>query len=205
VVAGWRRVARGLLCRAAAAYGAEVTALSAAASVKERLRFKLVRHAMWLGPSWIGGQRAGELTTLATSGLDALGPFFGRYLPQLLLAGSVPIAVVATVTAQDWLSGLIIAVTLPLIPLFAMLIGAHARARTQRSWRLLALLGGHFLDVVQGLTTLKVFGQGEGSRARHRRDHRPVPGERDVKSQNRLPVCARARTVSRAGHRADRG
>ena len=159
----WARAGASLLvvvlCRAAAAYGAEVTALRAAATVKERLRGKLVRHAMWLGPSWIGGQRAGELTTLATSGLDALDPFFGRYLPQLLLAGSVPIAVVATVTSQDWLSGLIIAVTLPLIPLFAVLIGAHARAKTQRSWRLLALLGGHFLDVVQGLPTLKVFGR----------------------------------------------
>jgi ATP-binding cassette, subfamily C, bacterial CydD len=148
-----------VLCRAAAAYGAEVTALRAAATAKERLRCKLVRHAMTLGPSWIGGQRAGELTTLATSGLDALDPFFGRYLPQLLLAGSVPVAVVATVTAQDWLSGLIITLTLPLIPLFAVLIGAHAKARTQRSWRLLALLGGHFLDVVQGLPTLKVFGR----------------------------------------------
>jgi len=159
----WSRAGASLLvvvlCRAAAAYGAEVTALRAAASVKERLRCKLVRHAMWLGPCWIGGQRAGELTTLATGGLDALDPFFGRYLPQLLLAGSVPVAVVATVTPQDWLSGLIITVTLPLIPLFAVLIGAHARARTQRSWRLLALLGGHFLDVVQGLPTLKVFGR----------------------------------------------
>jgi ATP-binding cassette, subfamily C, bacterial CydD len=159
----WSRAGVSLLVvvlfRAAAAYGAEVTALRSAASVKETLRSKLVRHAMWLGPSWIGGQRAGAITTLATSGLDALDPFFGRYLPQLLLAGSVPIAVVATVTTQDWLSGLIIAVTLPLIPLFAVLIGAHARTRTQRSWRLLALLGGHFLDVVQGLPTLKVFGR----------------------------------------------
>ena len=154
----WSRAGASLLvvvlCRAAAAYGAEVTALRAAASVKERLRCKLVRHAMRLGPAWIGGQRAGELTTLATSGLDALDPFFGRYLPQLL-AGSVPIAVVATVTAQDLLSGLIIAVTPPLIPLLAMLIGAHARARTQRSWRLLAVHGGHFLDVVQGLASYR--------------------------------------------------
>ncbi|MEI4927275.1 ABC transporter transmembrane domain-containing protein, partial [Klebsiella pneumoniae] len=70
-----------------------------------------------------------------------------------------PLAVLARVAAADWLSGLVIAVTLPLIPVFAILIGGYSRARTQRQWQLLSRLGGHFLDVVEGLPTLKVFGR----------------------------------------------
>jgi ATP-binding cassette subfamily C protein CydD len=71
----------------------------------------------------------------------------------------VPLAVLARVAVADWISGLVIAVTLPLIPVFAVLIGLHAKAHTERQWRLLARLGGHFLDVVEGLPTLKVFGR----------------------------------------------
>ena len=76
-----------------------------------------------------------------------------------MLSVLVPAAVLATVTATDWISGLVIAVTLPLIPAFAALAGLHTRAQTRRQWRLLAQLSGHFLDVVQGLPTLKVFGR----------------------------------------------
>ncbi len=112
-----------------------------------------------LGPAWLGGQRPGEITTLATRGLDALDPYFARYLPQLLLACVVPVAVVVRVALADWISAVVIAVTLPLIPVFAVLAGLPARARAQRQWRVLARLGGHFLDVVEGLATLKAFGR----------------------------------------------
>ena len=71
----------------------------------------------------------------------------------------VPLAVLVRVAFADWISAVIIAVTLPLIPVFAMLVGWHTRARTQRQWQLLARLGGHFLDVVEGLPTLKLFGR----------------------------------------------
>src|SRR5580704_4272325 len=145
--------------RAAASFGAEAAALRAAAAVKSQLRRRLTEHALRLGPSWLSGQQAGEITTLATRGLDALDLYFARYLPQLLLACLVPVAVLARVTAADWISGLVIAVTLPLIPVFAVLVGLHTKARTQRQWRLLAALGGHFLDVIEGLPTLKIFGR----------------------------------------------
>src|SRR5262249_21776060 len=105
------------------------------------------------------GQQAGEITTLATKGLDALDSYFARYLPQVLLSTLVPLAVLVRVTAADWISGLVIAGTLPLIPVFAVLVGWHTKARTQRQWTLLARLSGHFLDVVEGLPTLKVFGR----------------------------------------------
>jgi len=145
--------------RAAAAAGGEAAALRAAAEVKSGLRRRLSAHALRLGPAWLGGQRAGEIAALATKGLDGLDAYFARYLPQLMLAVVVPVAVVIRVAFADWISAVIIVVTLPLIPVFGILIGWHTRAQTQRQWRLLALLGGHFLDVVAGLPTLKLFGR----------------------------------------------
>ena len=145
--------------RAAVSYGGEVTALRAAATVKSQLRRALTAHSLRLGPLWLGGQRAGEIATLSTRGLDGLDSYFARYLPQLVLAVLVPIAVLARVAAADWISAVVIAVTLPLIPVFAVLVGWHTKAQTRRQWRLLATLGGHFLDVVEGLPTLKVFGR----------------------------------------------
>jgi ATP-binding cassette, subfamily C, bacterial CydD len=145
--------------RAAVSYGGEVTALRAAAAVKSQLRRALTAQALRLGPGWLGGQRAGEIATLSTRGLDGLDTYFARYLPQLVLGVLVPVAVVVRVATADWISAVIIAVTLPLIPLFAVLVGWHTKAQTRKQWRLLAILGGHFLDVVEGLPTLKVFGR----------------------------------------------
>ncbi len=145
--------------RAAVNYGGEITALRAAATVKSQLRSALTARALRLGPGWLGGQRAGEIATLSTRGLDGLDTYFARYLPQLVLGVLVPIAVVVRVAAADWISAVIIAVTLPLIPFFAVLVGWHTKAQTRKQWRLLAILGGHFLDVVEGLPTLKVFGR----------------------------------------------
>jgi ATP-binding cassette subfamily C protein CydD len=145
--------------RAAVTYGGEVAALRAAAAVKSQLRRQLAARALGLGPAWLGGQQPGEIATLATRGLDGLDSYFARYLPQLVLAAVVPVAVLARVAAADWISAVVIAVTLPLIPLFAVLAGWHAKAQTRRQWRLLAALAGHFLDVVEGLPTLKVFGR----------------------------------------------
>ena len=155
-----------LLARAAASYGGEIAALRAAAAVKSQLRRRLTDHALRLGPSWLAvskpaGHRSGEVTTLATRGLDGLDAYFARYLPQLVLAGLVPFAVLIRVGLADPISGVVIGLTLPLIPVFAILVGLHTKATTQRQWRLLARLGGHFLDVVEGLPTLKLFGRGQ--------------------------------------------
>ena len=145
--------------RAAAAYGGEVSALRAAVAVKDRLRTRLLTRALDRGPHWLGRQRSGELATLATSGLDSLDAYYSRYLPQMLLAVAVPVAVIVSMVSVDWVSGLIVVVTLPVIPVFAVLIGLQTKAQTRRNWALLARLSGHFLDVVQGLATLKVFGR----------------------------------------------
>jgi thiol reductant ABC exporter CydD subunit len=145
--------------RAAAAYGGEVSALRTAVAVKDRLRTRLLTRALDRGPRWLDRQRSGELATLATSGLDSLDDYYARYLPQMLLAAVVPVAVIVSMLSVDWVSGLIVVVTLPVIPVFAVLIGLQTKAQARRNWALLARLSGHFLDVVQGLATLKVFGR----------------------------------------------
>ncbi|WP_369377736.1 thiol reductant ABC exporter subunit CydD [Streptomyces sp. cg36] len=137
----------------------ELAAHRASAAVKSELRGRLLERAAQLGPEWLSGQRTGSLVALATRGVDALDDYFARYLPQLGLAVVVPVAVLARIVTEDWVSAATIVVTLPLIPLFMALIGWATQAQTDRQWRLLSRLSGHFLDVVAGLPTLKVFGR----------------------------------------------
>ncbi|OLM14416.1 Transport ATP-binding protein CydD [Pseudonocardia sp. Ae505_Ps2] len=143
------------VARALLTYGAESAALRCAARAKSQLRTALVRRLALAATD--PRRSSGEIVTLATRGLDALDDYFARYLPQLVLAVLVPVAVLIVVADADWISAVVIGVTLPLIPLFMVLVGMHTRARTDRQWRLLSRLGGHFLDVVQGLPTLALF------------------------------------------------
>ncbi|MFF7203921.1 thiol reductant ABC exporter subunit CydD [Streptomyces sp. NPDC008141] len=137
----------------------ELAAHRASAAVKSELRGRLLARATELGPGWLSGQRTGSLVALATRGVDALDDYFSRYLPQLGLAVVVPVAVLARIVTEDWVSAAVIVGTLPLIPLFMVLIGWATQTRMDRQWRLLSRLSGHFLDVVAGLPTLKVFGR----------------------------------------------
>ncbi|MFJ9815996.1 thiol reductant ABC exporter subunit CydD [Streptomyces sp. NPDC101151] len=145
--------------RSVVAWLTELAAHRASAAVKSELRGRLLERAAQLGPGWLSGQRTGSLVTLATRGVDALDDYFSRYLPQLGLAVVVPAAVLARIVTEDWVSAAIIVGTLPLIPLFMMLIGWATQSRMDRQWQLLSRLSGHFLDVVAGLPTLKVFGR----------------------------------------------
>ncbi|MFD5855820.1 thiol reductant ABC exporter subunit CydD [Streptomyces chartreusis] len=145
--------------RAVVAWLTELAAHRASAAVKSELRGRLLERSAELGPGWLGGQRTGSLVALATRGVDALDDYFSRYLPQLGLAVVVPIAVLARIVTEDWVSAAIIVGTLPLIPVFMMLIGWATQSRMDRQWQLLSRLSGHFLDVVAGLPTLKVFGR----------------------------------------------
>lgn len=147
------------LGRGLVAWLTELAAHRASAAVKSELRGRLLERAADLGPGWLSGQRTGSLVALATRGVDALDDYFSRYLPQLGLAIVVPVAVLARIVTEDWVSAAIIVVTLPLIPLFMILIGMATQSRMDRQWRMLSRLSGHFLDVVAGLPTLKVFGR----------------------------------------------
>ncbi|MDT0463221.1 thiol reductant ABC exporter subunit CydD [Streptomyces gibsoniae] len=145
--------------RALVSWFTELAAHRASAAVKSELRGRLLERAGVLGPGWLSAQRTGSLVALATRGVDALDDYFSRYLPQLGLAVVVPAAVLARIVTEDWVSAVIIVGTLPLIPIFMMLIGWATRSQMDRQWRLLSRLSGHFLDVVAGLPTLKVFGR----------------------------------------------
>ncbi|QNP64163.1 thiol reductant ABC exporter subunit CydD [Streptomyces genisteinicus] len=145
--------------RALVSWLTELAAHRAGAAVKSELRGRLLERAAELGPGWLSGRRTGSLVALATRGIDALDDYFARYLPQLGLAVVVPLAVLARIVTDDWVSAAIIVGTLPLIPLFMVLIGWATQNRMDRQWRLLSRLSGHFLDVVAGLPTLKVFGR----------------------------------------------
>ncbi|MEV8615605.1 thiol reductant ABC exporter subunit CydD [Amycolatopsis sp. NPDC051373] len=102
---------------------------------------------------------AGVVTTQVTKGVDATTAYLTGYLPALVASVLVPVAVVVRLVTTDLTSALIVVATLPLIPVFAALVGARAKARTERQWALLTRLGGHFLDAVRGLPTLKLFGR----------------------------------------------
>ncbi|MFE8989064.1 thiol reductant ABC exporter subunit CydD [Streptomyces collinus] len=145
--------------RALVGWLTELAAHRASAAVKSELRGRLLERAGDLGPGWLSGQRTGSLVALATRGVDALDDYFSRYLPQLGLAVVVPVAVLARIVTEDWVSAAIIVGTLPLIPVFMVLIGWATQSRMDRQWQLLSRLSGHFLDVVAGLPTLKVFGR----------------------------------------------
>ncbi|MEV0401854.1 thiol reductant ABC exporter subunit CydD [Actinoallomurus sp. NPDC050550] len=110
-------------------------------------------------PGGSGGSRGG--VTLLGRGLDALDPYFGGYLPQRYAAATVPLIVLVRLAVADWPSALVILVTLPLLPLFGALVGWKTKQATERQWGLLHRLGGHFLDVVAGLPTLRAYGRDE--------------------------------------------
>jgi len=145
------------VARAALAWGAEAAGHRSAAAAISQLRLQVVQRALALGPAHLGSGGAGELTTLVTRGASALDTYFARYLPQLVLAVVVPLIAGTAILTRDPLAALIIALTVPLIPVFMSLIGRYAQARVDRQWATLGVLSGHFLDVVEGLPTLKVF------------------------------------------------
>ena len=148
-----------LAARAGIAWAQEWVARRCSASIKSSLRMHLLRHVATNLPGLETGRASGEVVALATRGLDALDAYFGRYLPQVVLAVVVPVVVVACLATADLVATLTVALTLPLIPFFMALIGSATVSLRKRRWEALARLSGHFLDVVAGLPTLRVFGR----------------------------------------------
>jgi ATP-binding cassette, subfamily C, bacterial CydCD len=135
-------------------------AAAAAAQVGSDLRRRLLTTVVDEG-SLADRRRRGEVTLLATRGLAALEPYLTRYLPSLVVAVVVPPLTLVAILTQDLASAAIVALTLPLVPVFAILIGQTTQAHAERQWRILAQLSGHFVDVVTGLRTLVTFGRAE--------------------------------------------
>lgn len=145
--------------RAALSWAREVVSARAAARVEAQLRENLVDAIGQLGPEWLARQNTARLALVAGRGLDALDAYFGRYLPQLVLTAIATPILLVVMWWQDWLSGLVVVLTLPLIPLFMVLIGLATRSVQQKQWQTLGQLAARFSDTVRGLSTLKVFGR----------------------------------------------
>jgi ATP-binding cassette, subfamily C, bacterial CydD len=143
---------RGLL-----AWGFEVAGRRAAWTVLSELRLALVERRLRAQPAALDGAESAEIAAAAVQGVDGLEAYFGRYLPQVVLACLVPVAVLGWAAWIDLESALIMLVTLPLVPLFMWLIGRYTEERTRERWHALRMLSTHFLDVVRGLPTLRAF------------------------------------------------
>ena len=137
----------------------ELVAQRGAVRIKSELRERLFGHVVRLGPAYATGERTGELTTTATEGIERLDAYFGRYLPQTALSVFVPLLIVGYVFPRDPASAILLLVTAPVIPILMILVGSYAEEHMQRQWAALTRMGASFLDALQGLATLKIFGQ----------------------------------------------
>jgi ATP-binding cassette subfamily C protein CydD len=145
--------------RALLLWVAEVTSTRGAARVKSQLRARVLRAVVDLGPAWMAARNATTVATVTGPGLDALDTYFSRYLPQLILTAIATPIVVLVIFLQDWPSALGVVLTLPIIPVFMILIGWATQTVQKRQWQLLNSLSTRFLDVVGGLATLTLFGR----------------------------------------------
>lgn len=165
---GWTRVEAGrlfgpllviLLARALFIWMSELSAGWLAIQIKTGLRSQLTQKIFSLGPAYARGENSGELVNTALQGVESLDAYFSQYLPQLLLAVLIPAAILVVVFPADWISGLVLLFTAPLIPIFMILIGKASESATRHQWNTLSRLSSYFLDTLQGLLELKLFGQ----------------------------------------------
>lgn len=144
--------------RAVLGWLSEQTAFRAAVQVKLQLRHQVYEHLQKLGsPLHLAGERSGALANAVMDGIEALEAYYARYLPAMSLMALVPLSILVFVIPFDWVSALVLLLTAPLIPLFMIFIGKGAEKRNQQQWRQLARMSAHFLDMIQGLTSLKLF------------------------------------------------
>ncbi|MBI4761885.1 MAG: thiol reductant ABC exporter subunit CydD [Chloroflexota bacterium] len=159
-VSNWLRIILFIIAaRAFLSWVNEVSANAVAVRIKTDLRERLFDHILKLGPAYTRGGRTGELTTAAVEGIEALDAYYSQYLPQLVITALVPISILFFVFPMDLLSGFILLITAPLIPFFMIMIGKGAEIVTKRQYETLSRLSAYFLDSLQGLTTLKLFGR----------------------------------------------
>ena len=145
--------------RALLAAANELVGTWAGMRVSTVLRERLI--GAWLERDADCRPEAGRAQALATQGMTSIEPYVARYLPALVSGAVLPLLAVGTLALVDWPSALIVALTVPLLPVFAALIGRTTQESTQRRWRSLSALSGHFLDVMRGLPTLASYGRAE--------------------------------------------
>ena len=149
------------MLRASLLWGREVTTQQAAIRLKASLRERVFAHLLRLGPAWSSGERTGELAAVVNEGIERLDTSISRYLPQLVLSVVVPLLIIVVILPVDWFSAVLLLFTGPIIPLLMALVGNYTEKRIQAQWAALSRMSAHFLDVMQGLTTLKLFGRSQ--------------------------------------------
>lgn len=154
-----------IVFRAGLAWGKEVAGFQAGARVREEIRIALIKHIVDLGPAYTDRQKTGDLASVVLEQVEGLHDFFAHYLPQLALAVLIPAAILAFIFPLSWAAGLVLLATAPLIPLFMILVGMGAESISQRNFQALARLSAHFLDILQGLPTLKLFDRSRSAAA----------------------------------------
>lgn len=137
----------------------ENIAHSIAQNIKGDLRARLLNHLLRLGPIPLAKEQTGELINLLTEGIDHLDDYFTKFLPQIISTALIPILIFVVVLPVDFKTAIIFLLTAPLIPIFMTLIGRLASKENKAQWQTLAHISAHFLDVIEGLTTLKIFNQ----------------------------------------------
>ena len=150
-----------MLLRALLAYGRERASFEAGKRLRGHIRSAVMDKLIKLGPAFIKGKPAGSWASIVLEQVEDLQDYYARYLPQVSLAGFIPILILAAVFPLNWAAGLILLLTAPLIPLFMILVGMGAADANRKNFNALARLSGHFMDRLKGLSTLKLFHRGD--------------------------------------------
>jgi ATP-binding cassette, subfamily C, bacterial CydD len=143
----------------------EVAVQRGAIRYKVATRQRLFTHLLQLGPTYVKGEASGELVAALYEGIERLDTYVSRYLPQLSTSILVPLVLVSVIFPLDWISGLLLLITGPLIPLLMILVGNFAQHHIQHQWQALSRMSATLLDAIQGMTTLKFFGRSAAVKA----------------------------------------
>lgn len=146
-----------ILARALMSFTNEISGSKAGIQIKTELREAAFDHLQHLGPAYTSGERSGEISNTLVEGIESLQAYFSQYLPQVALSALIPVTILLVVFPLDWLTGVILLLTAPLIPLFMALIGSVSARLTSKQFLALSRMSAHFLDMLQGLTALKAM------------------------------------------------
>lgn len=146
-----------ILCRAALGYFSECYSRRGAMDIKTNIRSRLLNRLFQLGPAYTQTKGSAKVAHLLHQGVDSLEDYFAGYLPVIAYCAVIPLAILIAVFPIDWQSGLILLFTAPMVPFFMILIGHKAQRLNEAHWAKLQRMSSHFLDIIQGLTQLKIF------------------------------------------------
>lgn len=147
------------LGRSAFVYLSEYTSAKLAIEIKSTMREQVLNKIAELGPVYATSEKTGELSLTLLDGIESIDAYYSQYLPQLIFSAAIPISMLFFVFPIDTLTGVVFILTAPLVPFFMILIGRYAEGLTKKQYGTLSILAAHFYDVLQGLTTLKIFGR----------------------------------------------